>query len=139
MLPYILSDTRKLSFIPGFACSLKEKTIMSDSTPLNLCMGQIQTHLRTPSLLFILALKDLVRDGRMLARNTQEQPPEVCQVCKKGHQKQAPRSTSSQQPPEAATRSSHQTCKFIKKETLAQVFSHEFCEISKSTFFAEDL
>ena len=28
-----------------------------------------------------------------------------------------------------------QTCKFIKKETLAQVFSYEFCETSKNTFF----
>ena len=26
-------------------------------------------------------------------------------------------------------------CNFIKKETLAQVFSGEFCEISKNTFF----
>ena len=26
---------------------------------------------------------------------------------------------------------------FIKKETLAQVFSSEFCEISKDTFFTE--
>ena len=26
-------------------------------------------------------------------------------------------------------------CNFIKKETLAKVFSCEFCEISKSTFF----
>ena len=26
---------------------------------------------------------------------------------------------------------------FIKKETLAQVFSCEFCEISKNTFFTE--
>ena len=26
-------------------------------------------------------------------------------------------------------------CNFIKKETLAQVFSFEFCEISKNTFF----
>ena len=26
-------------------------------------------------------------------------------------------------------------CNFIKKETLAQVFSCEFCEISKNTFF----
>ena len=36
-------------------------------------------------------------------------------------------------------RSSHQprpkACIFIKKETLAQVFSCEFCEISKNTFF----
>ena len=28
---------------------------------------------------------------------------------------------------------------FIKKETLTQVFSREFCEISKSTFFIEHL
>ena len=26
-------------------------------------------------------------------------------------------------------------CNFIKKETLAQVFCCEFCEISKNTFF----
>ena len=30
-------------------------------------------------------------------------------------------------------------CNFIKKETLAQVFSCEFCEFSKNTFFIEDL
>ena len=30
-------------------------------------------------------------------------------------------------------------CNFIKKETLAQVFSFEFCEISKKTFFTEHL
>ena len=31
------------------------------------------------------------------------------------------------------------TCSFIKKETLAQVFSCEFCEISKNTFLTEHL
>ena len=30
-------------------------------------------------------------------------------------------------------------CNFIKKETLAQVFSCEFCEISKKTLFTEHL
>ena len=30
-------------------------------------------------------------------------------------------------------------CNFIKKETLAQVFSSGFCEISKSTFSTEHL
>ena len=30
-------------------------------------------------------------------------------------------------------------CKFIKKETLAQAFSCEFCKISKNTFFIEHL
>ena len=27
------------------------------------------------------------------------------------------------------------SCNFIKQETLLQVFSYEFCEISKNTFF----
>ena len=30
-------------------------------------------------------------------------------------------------------------CNFIKKETLAQVFSCEFCEISNNTIFTEHL
>ena len=30
-------------------------------------------------------------------------------------------------------------CNFIKKDTLAQVFSREFCEIFKNTFFIEHL
>ena len=30
-------------------------------------------------------------------------------------------------------------CNFIKKETLAQAFSCIFCEISKNTFFTEQL
>ena len=29
--------------------------------------------------------------------------------------------------------------KFFKKKTLAQVFSYEFCVISKNTFFTEHL
>ena len=32
-----------------------------------------------------------------------------------------------------------EACNFIKKETLAQVFFCEFCEISKNTFFIEHL
>ena len=32
-----------------------------------------------------------------------------------------------------------EACNIIKKETLALVFSCEFCEISKSTFFTENL
>ena len=32
-----------------------------------------------------------------------------------------------------------EVCNFINKETLAQVFSCEFCEISKNTFFTEHL
>ena len=30
-----------------------------------------------------------------------------------------------------------EACNFIKKDTLAQVFSCELCEISKNTFFTE--
>ena len=29
-------------------------------------------------------------------------------------------------------------CNFIKKETMAQVFSCEFCEVVKNTFFTEE-
>ena len=32
-----------------------------------------------------------------------------------------------------------EACNFIKKETLAQVFSCEFCEISKNTYSTEHL
>ena len=32
-----------------------------------------------------------------------------------------------------------QACNFIKKETLAQVFSCEFCKIFKNTFFTEHI
>ena len=32
-----------------------------------------------------------------------------------------------------------QACNFIKKEALAQMFSCEFCEISKCTFFTEHI
>ena len=35
--------------------------------------------------------------------------------------------------------SNPQACNFIKKETLAQVFSCEFCQISWNTFFTEGL
>ena len=32
-----------------------------------------------------------------------------------------------------------EACSYIKKETLAQVFCCEFCEISKNTLFVEHL
>ena len=32
-----------------------------------------------------------------------------------------------------------EACNFIKKENLAQVFSCEFCQIFKNTFFTEHL
>ena len=33
----------------------------------------------------------------------------------------------------------YEACNFIKKDTLAQMLSCEFCEISKNTFFTEQL
>ena len=36
-------------------------------------------------------------------------------------------------------RKTPEACNFIKKESLAQVISCEFCEISKTTFFTEHL
>ena len=32
-----------------------------------------------------------------------------------------------------------QVCNFVKKETLAQVLSCEFCKVTKNTFFTEPL
>ena len=32
-----------------------------------------------------------------------------------------------------------EVCNFIKRETLAQLFSYEFCEIFKNNFFTEQL
>ena len=37
------------------------------------------------------------------------------------------------------TKLQDEACNFIKKETLAQVFSREFCENSENTFFTEHL
>ena len=41
--------------------------------------------------------------------------------------------------PESLFNKVGEACNFIKKETLAQEFSCEFCEISKNTFFTEHL
>ena len=41
------------------------------------------------------------------------------------------------EPQEVFSKNRHEVCNFIKIETLAQVFSYEFCEISKRTFFTE--
>ena len=41
------------------------------------------------------------------------------------------------QPPEMFLKVWQNSQEFIKKETLSQVFSHEFCEIFKNTFFTE--
>ena len=40
---------------------------------------------------------------------------------------------------EISQNSQENNCNFIKKETLAHVFSCEFCEISKTVFFTEQL
>ena len=59
-------------------------------------------------------------------------PPEV--FCKKGVFKNFIKFTGN-----ACVRVSFLLNNFIKKETLAQVFSCEFYEISKCTFFTEHL
>ena len=41
------------------------------------------------------------------------------------------------QPPEVFYEKRSDACNFFKKETLAQVFSCEFCEIFKNTCFTE--
>ena len=41
------------------------------------------------------------------------------------------------QPPEVFFKKRYQACNFNKKETLAQVFSRDFCKFSKNSFFTE--
>ena len=55
----------------------------------------------------------------------------------KHQQKQPPEEFSDVKKVSLETRA--QAYNFIKKETLAQMFSCEFCEISKNTFFTEHL
>ena len=61
----------------------------------------------------------------------QKQPPEV--FCKKGVLKNFTKVTGKHLFQSLFFKS--QACNFIKKETLALVFSCEFCEISKNTYF----
>ena len=73
--------------------------------------------------------KILKTDGLCMKLNIQKQPPEVfCKKFCKIHRKTPV--------PETLF---NKVAGFIKKESLAQVFSCEFCEISKNTFFTEHL
>ena len=47
--------------------------------------------------------------------------------------------SSQKQPPEVFCEKASDQRLYLKKETLAQVFSSEFCEISKNTLFTEHL
>ena len=67
-----------------------------------------------------------------LIRESQKQPPEV--LYKKGVLNNFTKFTGKLVP-----ESLFLVCNFIKKETLAQVFSCEFCEIVKNTCFEEHL
>ena len=66
----------------------------------------------------------LQQDTNLDIHNIQKQPPEMLYV-------------------KGVLRNFHKTCRkhyyFIKKETLTQVFSCKFCEISKNTFFTGHL
>ena len=78
----------------------------------------------------------LTKQGNISRQNYQKQPPEV--FYKKGILKNFAKFT------EKDLRQSLFFNKvagysFIKKETIAQMFSCEFCEIFKNTFFTEHL
>ena len=62
----------------------------------------------------------------------QKQPPEV--FCKKRCFQKFRKTHCKTPVPESLFKNN-----FIKKETLAQVFSNELCEISKNTFFTEHI
>ena len=57
--------------------------------------------------------------------------------CKKGVLRNFAKSTGKHQYQSLFFNKVAGACSFIKKETLAQVFSCEFCEICKNTFFTE--
>ena len=61
----------------------------------------------------------------------EKQPPEA--FCKKGVLSNFAKFTGKTPIPDSLFL---RNCNFIKKETLAQVFSREFCEISEKTFFS---
>ena len=65
---------------------------------------------------------------KLMQKNCQKQPPEVFyeKRCSSKICKIHGKATVAESP-------------FIRKETLAQVFSCEFCKISKNTFFTEHL
>ena len=87
------------------------------------------------AILFLLSLRQSTFKTRKNVSYCQKQPFEV--LCKKRcswkyrkiHKKTTCVSVSFLIKPETAT--------LFKKETLAQLFSSEFCEISKNTFFTE--
>ena len=63
----------------------------------------------------------------------QKQPPE--EVCKKNVLLEISQNSRKTPVPEFFA----EACNFILKETLAQVFSCEFCDVSKNTFVTEHL
>ena len=63
------------------------------------------------------------------------QPPEL--FCKKSCSKKFGKIQRKTPVPESLFYYRPQTCNVIKKETLTQVFSCEFCKISKNSFFTE--
>ena len=70
--------------------------------------------------------------------NEQKQPPEV--FCKKGILRNFAKLTGKNLCQSLSFNNvAGEACNFIKKETLVQLFSCEFCDISKNTFFTEHL
>ena len=70
-----------------------------------------------------------------ITNNSQKQPPGV--FCKKRCSQNSKENTCASVALLIKLQAS--VCNFIEKETLAQVFFCEFCEISKNTFFTEHL
>ena len=76
-------------------------------------------------------LQQLFRGGTPSIALRQKQPPEV--FCKKRSFSKFCKINQKAPVPEPWA------CNVIKRETLLQVFSWEFCKISKNTFFREHL
>ena len=73
-----------------------------------------------------------LRSSGVESFTSQRQPPEM--FYKKGNLRIFTKFTGKH-----LYQSTPHACNFIKKETLSQVFSCEFCKVSKNTFFTEHL
>ena len=80
-----------------------------------------------------------VKEFFSLTCSLQKQPPEL--FYKKGAFRNLAKFTGKHlcQRLDSFNKVARQACNFINKESLAQVFSCEFCEIFKNTFFKEHL
>ena len=96
-------------------------------------MGRIFTHMQGKATFYRSNCSEAIYRIYVLYRNRYQR----CSI-KKVFLK-IPQNRRKTPVPESFSNKVAETCKFIKKETLAQIFSSKLCKIFKSTFFTEHL